>query len=205
MHNDMDDILYVTREWLFEQFDAQKCVNLGRIYAALGRPVMELKDEEEVLQKEFMNLALSKLAGTVWRKVAAAAIKSDKEDENERGGGDKGEEEEEEDNESWRAAPLRVHIAKLALFTFPLSYRTYTGCFAFNVRESDYDGSRVGIADYVGDMAEEHFKAPEFIQWDALRNDEEISTAEFVITSAFYIPGLKSDLVEEEIENPEED
>ena len=199
----MDNILYVTREWLFAQFDAQKCVNLGRIYAALGRPVMELKDEEEVLQKEFMNLALSKLGGTVWRKVAAAAMKGDKEE----GGADakEGEEEEEEDHESWRAAPLRVHIAKVALFTFPFSYRTYTGCFAFNIRESDYDGSRVGIADYVADMAEEHFQAPEFIQCDALRNDEEISAAEFVITEAFYIPGMKSSLDDEENENPEED
>jgi len=194
-------ILLLTREWLFEQFEAQKCVNLGRIYTALGRPVMELKDEEEVLQKEFMNLALSKLAGTVWRKIAATAIKGDKEDGEE----NEGEDEDDNNNESWRAAPLRVHIAKVALFTFPLNYRTYTGCFAFNVRESDYDGSRVGIAEYVGDMAEEHFQPAEFIQLDALRNDEDISTAEFVITSAFYIPGMKSTLDEEDNENPEED
>lgn len=149
---------------------------------------MELADEEEVLRKDFMNLALSKLAGTVWRKVAASAIKGDKDDGNENGG------EDDDDDESWRAAPLRVHIAKLFLFTFPFNYRTYIGTFAYNVRESDYDGTRSGIADYVSSMAEEHFKPAEFIQVDALRDNEEISAVENIITEAFYIPGMKSDL-----------
>ena len=44
-------VLNMIREWLFEQFDEQKCVNLGRIYRALGLPAMKLADEEEVLKK----------------------------------------------------------------------------------------------------------------------------------------------------------
>jgi hypothetical protein len=93
-----------------------------------------------------------------------------------------------EQNSNYKKSLLA--LAALKILTSPLDYRTYTGCFAYNIRESDYDGSRSGIAYYVADMAEEFFKVPDFLQ--VFQLNEDVGDVEGLITESFYIPAFKS-------------
>lgn len=186
--------------WLFEQFDAQKCNTLGRIYALLGKKPPAVDDED--LKKEFQNLTLSRLGGTCFRKTEALAKKEDAKDEAQEAG-NAGEDDEDDGAQGFLSQRKRQHVARHAILTYPFDYRTYVSVFAFNVRESDYDGSRSSIAGYVEDMAEEFFKPQEFVQVDALGGD--VSEVDNVVTSAFYIPGLKEDLQTEMDEDGNDD
>lgn len=183
-------------EWLFEQFDKRRCDSLGRIHAALGLKKKRIDDES--LTKEFQQLALSRLGGSCWRRTEALAKKEDASNDEDgeaaaaASAAEPGAEEEEDSDTAYQAVLAvmrRQHVARHAVLSYPLQYRTYVGTFCFNIRESDYDGSRCGIADYCGDSAEEFFNPQEFVQVAAVGGD--IDTVDNIVTSAFYIPGQK--------------
>jgi hypothetical protein len=160
--------------WLFDRFDEQKCTSIGRIHKAFGADSLAIPHEDEMLDKEYAKAVFSKMGGTYWGKLV---------DENS------------DEDEDSVIAMKRNHILRHALLSAPMDIRTYTGTFCYNVHESDYDGRRSGILEYVIDDAQTYFNPFEFIVADTLQPvgldiEDEIQN---VVTSAFYIPGMGED------------
>ncbi len=177
------DKFYNHMMWLFQKFEEQRCHSLGRIDAALGN--RGLKVEDESLTKEFQALVISRIGGSCWRATEASAKKEDASANEEAADDD-----DSNGAQGFLAVMKRQHLARHAVLSYPLDYRTYVGTFCFNIRESDYDGCRSGIANYVEDSACEFFDPQLFVQIDAVGGD--VTEVDNLVTSAFYIPGVKN-------------
>lgn len=175
--------------WLFQKFEEQRCHSLGRINAALDT---QNKVEDEILTKEFQALVISRIGGSCWRATEALAKKQDASANEEAADDDDG-----NGAHGVLAVMKRQHLARHAVLSYPLDYRTYVGRFACVTLESDYDGSQSTIADEVGGCALDDFHADLFVQIDAVGGDVEKSAkigsrwydGDMVVTQAYYVPG----------------
>ena len=150
--------------WLYGETDKMKADSYGKLQRAMGRNRGVTCD----ISPTFIDLTLSNMGGSVFGKDRMQV-----------------------DGPETFAANSEA-LAKFELLTAKLSCQTYTSDFAYNVNQSDYDGSLAGIATYAGEEAEGYIDWGEFLQAYAL-GEEDISEFYGLRTSAFYIPGMKKE------------
>ena len=171
--------------WLFDRFQEQNCTSIGRIHKAFGAENLDLMvdDKDELLSQAFGEAVFSQMGGAYWQKLAQC----NDEDPDFNG------------HDFIKKQCILLHAIQSA----PMDYRTYTGTFCFNVRESDYDGCRTGILEYVADDATTFFNPFEFIVAETLGYDVE-DVIDNIVTEAFYIPGKNWGRVEDESEGEDQ-
>jgi predicted DNA-binding WGR domain protein len=94
--------------------------------------------------------------------------------------------------------PQIYALAVREMLKEPLDCRTFFGCFTYNTIETDYSGTLGGIAEFAYDQAM-HITSSSYVVTDILKfireclilgeNDD---FSDFIITSSYYIPGMKT-------------